>query len=293
MRFCTLAVISAFAISLTAHAYEVDNFTDRATLKTDALVKLDEKINTVLHRAELESRKTVGSSCSVAVLRQEILRWIRPDPAGQIEVWLEITDTIEHTHVGIKDSIYKDASFFEAPMMRLAGIGRSFLLNGVVVGTDKVGHFFMQGLSYYDLVRAGKPLDKVLAEDHGEDGIFGLVTTGVKSYADMATNYQGYVFWSQLTSGSQPYFHCDSKLGWVQDRKFTWADYVNPSWDEAINCSEMKPTLQAKADAEIANRGMKCPLEPEKCWDIIKLDHSPFFTSPKCKISAAAITKSK
>jgi hypothetical protein len=168
-------------------------------------------VNTILKRAAKGVQKERGNECNVVFLRQEILRWIRPDPAGQLEVWLEFTDKIDRTHVGINKSIYQDVKFIDAPILRVVGIGRSMLLNGTVVGTDKVGHFFMQGLGYYDLVKAGKPLEKVLLEDHQEDGLWGLKTSGVKSYADMATNYQGYRFWTELTTGLNPYFKCDEK----------------------------------------------------------------------------------
>jgi hypothetical protein len=295
MQFQTklLILASLFIHPLFAYSYEVDNFTDRETLKSDSLTKLDAAINKILTKATKGVHKEKGNDCNVAILRQEILRWIRPDPAGQLEIWLELTDKIDHTHIGLRKSIYQNVSFSEAPILNVVGIGRSMLLNGQIVGTDKVGHFFMQGLSYFDLVKGGKPLEKVLEEDHQEDGLWGIKTSGVKSYADMATNYQGYRFWSQLTQGSNPYFRCDEKSGWVNNRTFTWADYVTPAWDEAINCSEMKPKIQAKVDHYLAEHGWRCPLKPEACVKIIGLDHAEYFISPKCQVTAQKIMESE
>lgn len=288
----SLALLSLY-LAPTSLSYEVDNFTDRETLVTDSLPKLDESINKILSRAEKGVRREKGKECSVVFLRQEILRWIRPDPAGQLEIWLELTDKINRTHVGINKSIYQNVNFKEAPILKVVGIGRSMLLNGQVVGTDKVGHFFMQGLGYYDLVKGGKPLEKVLLEDHQEDGLWGTKTSGIKSYADMATNYQGYRFWSELTQGPRPYFRCDEKLGWVNERKFTWAEYVNPAWDEAINCSEMKPAIQTKVNQYLASKGLRCPLKPQDCVKIVGMEHAEFFTSPQCKATAKRLKDSE
>jgi hypothetical protein len=273
----------------TTLAYEVDNFTDRDKIKLDSLSKLDEITNNILSKATTGVRKERGKECNVVFLRQEILRWIRPDPAGQLEIWLEVTDKIDRTHVGLSKSIYQDITFADSPILAIVGIGRSILLNGHIVGTDKIGHFFMQGLSYYDLVKDGKPLEKVLVEDHHEDGVWGMATSGVKSYSDMAANYQGYRFWSELTAGANPYIRCDDKQGWVNNRKFTWADYANPAWDEALNCSEFRPVIGAKVEKYLKNKGWTCPIQPEACVTIIGLDHAEYFTSPKCQQTARKI----
>lgn len=268
--------------SLQVFAYEVDNFTDREILKKDSLAVLDAKVNEILEKAVKGTRKEVGTECNVPILRQEILRWIRPDPTGQLEVWIELTDQLERTRVGIKESIYQKVSFLDSPILRVVGIGRSLLVNKLIVGSDKIGHFFYQGLDYFDQVKNGKTIDQVLKEDHGEDGIWGLSTSGVKSYADMATNYQGYRFWSQLTQGDHSYLECNALEGWKLKRKFTWADYVNEAWDEALNCSEMRPAIQAKVDLVLKERGIQCPIDMTVCSRIAKLDRAQFYTNPKC-----------
>ncbi len=290
--FTVLVLVTVLFFKPDVLAYEVDNFTDRDTLKIDSLPALDESINKILTKATNGVHRERGNDCNVTFLHQEILRWIRPDPAGQLEIWLEITKKIDHTHIGITKSIYQDITFWDAPILRVVGIGRSMLLNGQIVGTDKIGHFFMQGLDYYQLVKDGKPLEKVLMEDHHEDGRWGLEATGVKSFADMATNYQGYRFWSELTAGPNPYFKCDDKMGWINSRKFTWADYVNPTWDEAINCSEMKPVIQKKVDLYLKKHGWECPIKPQDCVKIIGLDHAQYFTSPICKKTAQILMDS-
>jgi hypothetical protein len=222
--------------------------------------------------------------CSFAHLRAEILRWIRPDPAGLLEIWANRTNEIQQTKTRYKDSVYGDVGFLDSPALWLVGIGRSIRLNGHMVGTDKIGHFFMQGLDYYDRVKDGKPLDRVLVEDHGEDGIWGV--TGVRSYADMSANYSGYLFWSSLVQGENPYFKCISGSGWVKQRSFSWKDYVSDAWDEGINCSEMKPAVKHKFEQRLKRLGLSCPVDPERCVKLIQIEKAQFIVSPQCHAAA-------
>ena len=74
--------------------------------------------------------------------------------------------------------------------------------------------------------------------------------------------------------------------GWVKNRNFTWADYANDAWDEAINCSEYRKPIEGKVKVTLAERGFKCPMEPEKCAGILALDHARYFASPKCAVVA-------
>jgi hypothetical protein len=272
-----------FLFFQTVQAYEVDNFSARDSLVQDALPVLDSKVNGFLDRAARDARLETPGFCSVAVLRQEILRWIRPDPTGILELWIELTDSVEKTSIGVRTSVYRGISFFDSPIMKVFGIGRSFKLAGQIVGTDKIGHFFMQGLDFYDRVRGGTPIGQVLEKEHGEDGIWGLGTSGVKSWADIAANYQGYLFWSRLVEGPHPYFRCEDGEGWVRQTVFTWADYVNPAWDEALNCSEMKSGIREKVDQELKRNGWGCPVDPGICESLRRLEYSDQLVSPSCR----------
>lgn len=168
--------------------------------------------------------------------------------------------------------------------MWAVGIGRSLRLAGHIVGTDKLGHFFMQGLDYFKRVDSeGASLDIVLRHEHGEDGVWGLRMTGVKSYADMAANYQGYRFWSALYRGERPYARCENGRRWVKAREFTWADYVTDAWDEAINCSEFNPRLGERVRASLARMGLNCPVDPARCAALAKQERSEYFLSPACR----------
>lgn len=268
-------------------AYEVDNFTGRAALTEDALPILDRKVNEILERAVRAANRESPGHCNRVLLRQEIVRWTGPDPVSILELWSAMTGKVQQSRADMSESIYAGVSLSESPAMWVAGIGRSFRLAGQVVGTDKLGHFFMQGLTYYKKVAIdGVDLNFVLKEEHSEDGLFGLSLTGVKSYADMAANYQGYLFWKNLYEGNHPYVRCENDEKWVKLRTFTWKDYVSPAWDEAINCSEMKPKLAARVIKNRSKLGLRCPVEPMGCVRVSRLEKSEYFTSPVCQVIA-------
>lgn len=282
--WAALFLILGFA-SPAANAYEVDNFTGREQLTEDALPILDAEVNRILDRAVREANKESPDRCNRSVLRQEIVRWTGPDPVSILEIWSAITDKVQRTDVTMATSIYAGATLRESPAMFFAGIGRSFKLAGNVVGSDKLGHFFMQGLEYFKRVNDdGRELDSVLRDAHGEDGIYGMLLTGVKSYADMAANYQGYTFWNELYRGAHPYVRCENGRTWVRQRQFTWATYVSAAWDEAINCSELRPALKKRVNANLAKHGLgQCPLEPARCHEVKQLKNSRYFLSPSCE----------
>ena len=73
-----------------------------------------------------------------------------------------------------------------------------------------------------------------------ETGYFGAMTTGVHSYGDLVSNYQGMQFWIDLLGKyghvDQPFVQCvDNK--WKMMKEFRWERYVDAGWDESINCN--------------------------------------------------------
>lgn len=284
--FAILAVL--LGLEPPARGYEVDNFTGRESLTRDSSVMMDRKVNLILDKAAREANRESPAHCNRVILRREILRWVRPDPVSFLELWATFTDDVQQVRIGAGESVYAGASISEAPAIWFAGIGRSVRVGSHIVGTDKIGHFFMQGFDYFRQREEGASLESVLREGHGEDGWWGLPMTGVKSYADMAANFQGYTFWTRLYEGAEPYFRCEQGQGWVRKRDFAWKDYVSDAWDEAINCSEMKPGLEAKVKRNLASaRVASCPVKPEACIEIAKLEKSEYFVSPRCRAVAA------
>jgi hypothetical protein len=166
---------------------------------------------------------------------------------------------------------------FYSPAMMLKLDGGNFS-----IGLDKMNHFFSHGYLYWKMVNENPALPKdsvIQALKSGvaqENGVFGLKTTGVKSYGDMSTNYAGLQFWRDLWNGKPPYFTCkDGKL--KVTRQFKIEDYLNASSDEAINCNSYDSNSLAK---KIIGRTVilknKCPVNKSVCQDLVKKTDSEF-----------------
>lgn len=95
-----------------------------------------------------------------------------------------------------------------------------------------------------------------------ENGWWGWVGTGVKSFGDIAANMEGFAFWSELTEGKNPYYRCRNKK-WALVRPFSWSHYVTPAWDEGINCNQYSNAANGRI-----LKG-QCPVDRSRCQIII------------------------
>jgi hypothetical protein len=123
----------------------------------------------------------------------------------------------------IAQTPYRDSS----PMGGLAPV---LSVNGLLIGTDKLGHFFQLGYSHYFQKLVGRdrlPRGQVLSEgDETERGLFGLDLTGVYSKADIAANRAGLAFYEKLADN--------------RTLVFDIRDYVTRDWNEQWNPNDFK-----------------------------------------------------
>ena len=196
----------------------------------------------------------------------------------------------------LNDSIYRDIDYIEGFSMRLKELSDVVNINGYLVGLDKIGHFFAQGWTYYDLTQyEDKSLEHAIEWGRGmEAGVFGYTTTGIYSYADLVANLNGWRFWNRVLLEQddpfngfianlfdRPYVTCDIQVidsirnrklirAWEQNTRFDLSDYVDGVWDEASNCnSYADPIIEEKVAVRIrrVDPDFSCPLEPEHCVD--------------------------
>lgn len=116
-------------------------------------------------------------------------------------------------------------------------------IDGVNLGTDKLGHFFPNGQRYYERFREEKGRgrsDQQAIESavrfgvEQEKGILGGLASGIFSFADLEANYQGLRFFRALCDGDRPLLTRDEE-GWRLLAPFDFRAYVNPCWDETFN----------------------------------------------------------
>jgi hypothetical protein len=140
----------------------------------------------------------------------------------------------------------------------------------VLFGTDKLGHFFTNGLRQYDTyvnAREGGASDEEAMRRSIEDGIheeetwLGLYPSGIFSYADLEANHQGVLFYRALCGAGEGGDLARTKEGWTLQKPFDIARWVSPCWDEAY-----RPSYFSRA-ADAAKRGLR-----EMCSDLARAD---------------------
>ena len=149
------------------------------------------------------------------------------------------------------DSIYSGHPIYATRVAGMFGVGPTLKINHVLVGTDKLGHFLSQGRKFYR--RWVKLGDESKAAEHSaytERAIFGQMTTGSYSNADLVANYEGFLFYRSLfeddvVPGKPAILECEQGR-WIMQRPFDWADHVNDYWDEALNINHYDALLYTR-----------------------------------------------
>ncbi|MFG0326813.1 MAG: ankyrin repeat domain-containing protein [Phycisphaerales bacterium JB037] len=112
-----------------------------------------------------------------------------------------------------KGTIYESRSLLDPTYFFTWHISATIMVDGVYLGTDKIGHFFDKGFMvfrrYREIIDAGGSVAeakaaaaKVGAGENfilGEKAILGLWSSGVYSNSDLAVDYAGGVFYRNLT----------------------------------------------------------------------------------------------
>jgi hypothetical protein len=153
----------------------------------------------------------------------------------KIEVWAETLGSKKvhqppqniTKYAGVRYRLWLQAHWGLFPILN-----PTMLINGIYVGSDKLGHFLQQGHEYYEIVKSKGASGVQEAENYGketETGGFGLRTTGIMSHADLEANRQGLKFYQQL--------YTDSKM------VFDIANYINKKWNEGYNPNYYEETV--------------------------------------------------
>ncbi len=332
----SIALISIL-ISQTAQCYEVDQFTRRNEPIRDSTALIDAEINKRIQYA-VEStnpntfEKLLGvSGCGDKASDHNDSRrrlftnlssyLVTGNPIGLVEAFAENNKSIDKRKIRTDESIYKTA-IEKSIIMKVFGITSVIAVNNQKIGADKLGHFLSEGYEFYRKAHTHATIeqkkDSVRAQNTtSEKEENGMATTNIKSYADMAANYDGTRFWNKLcgamTEDSTPternhfakhkclpnsYLKCENGV-WVLNpkEKFTLKNYVTPAWDETINCSVYHKDIDALVRSEIFYRvesyesKMKrpCPVEPNACKGLRDSYPGKIFNNvihPLCKEAA-------
>ena len=218
-------------------AYETDQFSNRLEPISDSTELLNTRVNQTVREAVEDWRGPRNDKKVVNRIFHSIggYHWV-----DKLERWAMKSPDVEKLTTPRRASIYSGHPIWATRVSTLFGVGPTIKLNGQLVGSDKIGHFLSQGRKYYrrylryqDEARAGE------WSAFTERAIFGQMTTGSYSNADLVANFEGYLFYRSLfednTIPGKPAILSWTGEAWVIQRPFDWSDHINEYWDEALN----------------------------------------------------------
>ncbi|MGE0528197.1 MAG: hypothetical protein AB7G93_23175 [Bdellovibrionales bacterium] len=311
LKVSCLYLFLTVLLSVAVQAEEVDDFDDPKPLPADA----SEHINVMINESLLEElhRYKSAAGCNVKSLKNVVHSWMNGGfmtrtkrvfdlgpkymmrvheefDGGNIHAMNEYraADKVElfgrQNHSG---SVYKNTDTDAGGCCV-----RRLNIKGIPIGLDKIDHFFSTGRALiHDLdklnIKDERERDQKALElsQLYEHGVQGLAFTGVKSYADMASNWAGYTFWKRFLSHPEEYFSCADGM-WNLTKKIDIRDYVDWSWNESINCnSYLSAKVRDQVNKNIETLGFKpCPVEASVC-EQLKVKYgatAPSILSPRC-----------
>jgi hypothetical protein len=233
----TLLSLALCAAPQYCGAYETDQFSNRLEPIKDSTELLDGRVNLSIETAIAQWTGPRNDMKVVMAIYHDIggHHWV-----DKIERWVMDSDEVERLQPSRRRSIYQGHPFWATRVAAIFGVGPTIKVNEVLIGSDKLGHFISQGKKFYR--RYMKSLDAAKAAEHSaytERALFGQMTTGSYSNADLVANYEGFLFYlslfeDEIVPGKKAILAWKEDH-WVIQRSFTWADHVNEYWDEALN----------------------------------------------------------
>jgi len=279
-----LLLVLALCVSFRAGGTEVDNITSFYEPLADAEVVLNAKVQELIVAAQARHfgcRRNIFARQAAAVLVGNVI-------FGTVEYFANNSELVERSYTPVGQSIYRGTPYQGGIVDTFVNLGPTVNVAGHHVGTDKLGHFFDMGWDLYGRTLWGASIEDLLAQSRREEtGLWGLWSTGIKSYGDIASNFDGYRFWKEFVEpGPKQYFNCENgRLRQV--REFRWSDYISAGWNEAINCN----AYWNQSYSENVNRNTKeletrfkrryqCPIEPNQC-EKLRAHYSAWIPRPK------------
>lgn len=274
----TLLLLGGLGSTQLVLAYESDQFTRRQDPLDPADALANARVDKLLDQAILMVNATTGCKAEDSALHLALARDIYkrvsdftlvpprgelpPQYYGAYAAWLETGPIDRHTFAD-RDDIYSAVQWWERPVLAFFGPASTISLGGIRVGTDKIDHFWVQGFLYFRKSRWGHDVARAVKWGvQTERSIWGQRTTGVFSYADLAANYSGYLFYSGLLSEDSIIQRaeqgCLARVG-----HFKWADWIDWHFDEVLNPSSYSPKVRVELNKRLqAQRASMCDQPP-------------------------------
>lgn len=244
---------AALTVATQANAYETDQFSNRLEPIKDSTDVLNRQVNEALEEIVADWRKGRDEKAFVSAVYHKIggHHWV-----DKLERWAMKSPQVEKLSTPRYRSVYSWLSICAIRVTFFFGIGKTLRLNEQLIGSDKIGHFLSQGRKFYRrYLRYGSEKKAAEQSAYTERAIFGQLTTGSYSNADLVANYEGYRFYRSLfeddiVPGKSAILRWGDDA-WVIQREFDWADHVNEYWDEALNINHYNRSLYKRMNKRL------------------------------------------
>ena len=248
-----------------AFAYETDQLTHRDRPLEDVRELANERMDFLIEEAVAHANAKTHCEGTVPerrkVLAKEIYRHtakhslvhgrgpFRAPGHGRYSSYLEMGPVDRIDFLGRED-LYGQLPLVSSPLLTLSGPCSTVQLAGVRMGTDKVHHFLSVGYYYWQRSDDGADPERAIRYGTRTEYLYwGLLTSQVFSFADLESNWRGYVFYSRLLEpGSEVQVGDDGCMELAHP--FDWGIYVTDGWDEVVN----PPVLRARVDKRLQER---------------------------------------
>ncbi len=243
--------------SWTVNAAETDQFyaidaeiKDSTHLINDYYAaKFDEALNQMNKKTKDVSCEEVSHKVMGLIVGENApLVFIQNRSIGLLSVYTQKSPLFDrYPDDSVKESEYRKNSIYEnRPIFyNLVSNGRTININGIHIGTDKVGHFSIVGRTYFKNYRKyiGKGIEPSKAEIKAildglneEKNFLGYAIGGSFSFGDLEANFRGLQFGKDICESNNPYLiKVDGKWSKNPERSFDFKYYVNPKFDESYN----------------------------------------------------------
>ena len=277
MRLILLIIM----LNLTAFAGEVDQYLAWNRLPNDESRYLNQLFNIEIQAALADINKN-HKDCSCAEAAGRILKHFGIGLNTPLEKMLKNSNEIDKspddkTHISerYKRSIfrrelpYENIELYQDYSLEMQ-IDEVVNVGGIYFGLDKLTHFTASGYLYYKIYNLA--VEQLGSDEaaiqmaismgvYGEKNVLGKIPSGVFSYADLESNYQGFQLAMDLCKNGPAHLKRTGK-GWELEGLFDLRNYVNPFWDEAYNTSyyyeSQNLTLMPKSEAVLRNLPHYC-----------------------------------
>jgi hypothetical protein len=239
------AVVVAFCLAASAAAYETDQLTNRHTVIADSTGILNARVNETIAGIAADWSGGHDEMAFVNAVFHAIggHHWV-----DKLERWAMRSPDVEKLEIPRYGSILAGHPIWATRVTKLFGVGDTIRVNDEYIGSDKIGHFLSQGRKYYRRYRrSGSEAQAARRSAYTERALFGQLTTGAYSNADLVANYEGHRLYRSLFEDDivpgKPAILRWRNGGWIVQREFDWADHVNAYWDEALNINHYDALL--------------------------------------------------